>query len=211
MKEGDVIESGMVSRGIARAQKRVEEHNFEIRKDLLEYDGVMDEQRKLVYSQRQKVLEGKELRETIWAWMEESVQVALDQWVQPITKGVGPDPERSPPGRIASTGSSCRPTRPAGGVETLTARILDPLKTVRRGRSPDRRRGHAPAGALPPALEDRPEVEGTPPVDGFSPQGDRVARPRCGRRRSPTARKGTSFDAMIAAIKEEVTRWPCAR
>ena len=67
MKEGDVIESGMVSRGIARAQKRVEEHNFEIRKDLLEYDGVMDEQRKLVYSQRQKVLEGKELRETIWA------------------------------------------------------------------------------------------------------------------------------------------------
>ncbi|HUT31837.1 MAG TPA: preprotein translocase subunit SecA [Planctomycetota bacterium] len=55
---GEPIESGMVSRSIERAQKKVEEHNFEARKHVLEYDEVMDEQRKLIYSQRQEVLEG---------------------------------------------------------------------------------------------------------------------------------------------------------
>jgi len=55
---GEPIESGMVTRSIERAQKKVEEHNFEARKHVLEYDEVMDEQRKLIYSQRQEVLEG---------------------------------------------------------------------------------------------------------------------------------------------------------
>ncbi len=55
---GEPIESGMVSRAIERAQKKVEEHNFEARKHVLEYDEVMDEQRKLIYNQRQEVLEG---------------------------------------------------------------------------------------------------------------------------------------------------------
>ena len=55
---GEPIESGMVSRSIERAQRKVEEHNFEARKHVLEYDEVMDEQRKLIYAQRQEVLEG---------------------------------------------------------------------------------------------------------------------------------------------------------
>ncbi|MCG8586871.1 MAG: preprotein translocase subunit SecA, partial [Pirellulales bacterium] len=54
MKEGEAIESRMVSRRIEGAQKKVEERNFEIRKNLLEYDEVMDEQRKRVYGYRQK-------------------------------------------------------------------------------------------------------------------------------------------------------------
>ena len=58
MEEGEAIESKMVSRRIEGAQKKVEERNFDIRKNLLEYDEVMDEQRKRVYSFRQRLLEG---------------------------------------------------------------------------------------------------------------------------------------------------------
>ena len=58
LHEGEPIESGMVTRAIEKAQKRVEEQNFEIRKQLLEYDEVMNEQRKLVYGQRQDILRG---------------------------------------------------------------------------------------------------------------------------------------------------------
>ena len=60
LSDGEPIEAPMVSRAIARAQRKVEEHNYEIRKNLLEYDEVMDEQRKLIYDQRQEVLEGGE-------------------------------------------------------------------------------------------------------------------------------------------------------
>ncbi len=65
MKEGVPIESKMVSNAIKRAQKKVEDYHFEIRKSLLEYDEVMDEQRKTIYSVRQEVLESKGLREKV--------------------------------------------------------------------------------------------------------------------------------------------------
>jgi preprotein translocase subunit SecA len=58
MQGGEAIESRMVTRRIEAAQKKVEERNFEIRKNLLEYDEVMDEQRKRVYSYRQRILDG---------------------------------------------------------------------------------------------------------------------------------------------------------
>jgi preprotein translocase subunit SecA len=62
MGEGQEIESGMVSRAIARAQKKVEDRNFEMRKSLLEYDEVMNQQRKTIYGVRQDVLEKKGLK-----------------------------------------------------------------------------------------------------------------------------------------------------
>ncbi|MGI9456102.1 MAG: preprotein translocase subunit SecA [Aeoliella sp.] len=65
MQEGEAIESKMVSRRIEGAQKKREEYNFEIRKNLLEYDEVMDEQRKRVYSFRQKILDGVNCRDLI--------------------------------------------------------------------------------------------------------------------------------------------------
>ena len=61
MKEGEEISHPWVTRSIERAQKKVENYHFEIRKNLLEYDAVMNEQRGLVYQQRQDVLEGKGL------------------------------------------------------------------------------------------------------------------------------------------------------
>jgi preprotein translocase subunit SecA len=65
MQEGEAIESRMVTRRVEAAQKKVEERNFDIRKNLLEYDEVMDEQRKRVYGFRQRILEGADCRELI--------------------------------------------------------------------------------------------------------------------------------------------------
>lgn len=74
MEEGMAIEHSMVTRSIERAQKKVEAHNFEIRKHLLEYDEVMDQQRKTIYSLRQDVLEGKNISDYIFRMMEDSVR-----------------------------------------------------------------------------------------------------------------------------------------
>ncbi len=61
MEEGQPIEHNMVSRAIERAQKRVEGHNFDIRKHLLEYDNVMNKQREAIYGQRRQILAGEDL------------------------------------------------------------------------------------------------------------------------------------------------------
>ncbi len=73
MSEGVPIESRMVTRAIERAQRKVEDYNFEIRKSLLEYDDVMDQQRKTIYSVRQDVLEGRELRDRIEQFLAKSI------------------------------------------------------------------------------------------------------------------------------------------
>ncbi|MBM4055045.1 MAG: preprotein translocase subunit SecA [Planctomycetes bacterium] len=73
MEEGMAIEHSMVTKSIERAQKKVEAHNFEIRKHLLEYDEVMDQQRKTIYGLRQDVLEGKYLYDYIKQMIEDSI------------------------------------------------------------------------------------------------------------------------------------------
>ncbi|MDD5568239.1 MAG: preprotein translocase subunit SecA, partial [Candidatus Omnitrophica bacterium] len=65
LEKGQVIEHPWVSRSIEIAQRRVEQHNFEIRKQLLEYDNVMNKQREIIYSQRRQILEGFSLKERI--------------------------------------------------------------------------------------------------------------------------------------------------
>ncbi|MCM8783042.1 MAG: preprotein translocase subunit SecA, partial [Candidatus Omnitrophica bacterium] len=65
LEEGQVIEHPWVTKSIAIAQKRVEQHNFEIRKQLLEYDNIMNNQREIIYSQRRTILEGISLKEEI--------------------------------------------------------------------------------------------------------------------------------------------------
>ncbi|MBM3984568.1 MAG: preprotein translocase subunit SecA, partial [Planctomycetes bacterium] len=81
MTEGQEIQSGMVSRGIEKAQKRVEARNFEIRKNLLEYDEVMDTQRKTIYGKRQEVLEGHDLKPVIWEMVTEIVNAIVGSHV----------------------------------------------------------------------------------------------------------------------------------
>jgi len=65
LEEGQVIEHPWVSKSIEVAQRRVEQHNFEIRKQLLDYDNVMNKQREVIYSQRREILEGISLRDNI--------------------------------------------------------------------------------------------------------------------------------------------------
>ncbi len=74
LKSGEVIDSPMVTRGIAKAQKKVEARNFDMRKHLIEYDEVMDKQRKFIYTQRQDALEFKGLRDKILGMFEEALE-----------------------------------------------------------------------------------------------------------------------------------------
>jgi preprotein translocase subunit SecA len=82
-EEGMAIEDRRISKGIERAQKKVEERNFGIRKNLLEYDEVMDYQRKTFYAMRQQVVEGRGLSEMIWKMIDESVADAIDRFYDP--------------------------------------------------------------------------------------------------------------------------------
>jgi preprotein translocase subunit SecA len=87
IEEGQDIQSPMVNRAIERAQKKVEERNFEIRKNLLEYDEVMNEQRKIVYEKRQAILEGRNMREMVM----EFVEAKVDEFLTPTEEGASPD------------------------------------------------------------------------------------------------------------------------
>ena len=78
MEEGEPIEHKLVTRAIATAQKRVETHNYEIRKHLLEYDDVMNKQREIIYGMRRQILEGESQAETIAEWIEDFVAGTLD-------------------------------------------------------------------------------------------------------------------------------------
>jgi preprotein translocase subunit SecA len=72
--ENEAIEHGMISKAIEGAQKKVEAHNFEIRKHLIDYDDVMNRQREVIYRQRKEVLAGENVRETIDAILDEMVE-----------------------------------------------------------------------------------------------------------------------------------------
>lgn len=85
MSEGQPIESGMVTRQVARAQKKVEDRNFEIRKNLLEYDEVMDHQRTEIYAARQAVLEGEDLKERVSIMISKIVDRTSDAYDQDPT------------------------------------------------------------------------------------------------------------------------------
>jgi preprotein translocase subunit SecA len=81
MEEGQAIESGMVSRQIEGAQKKVEERNFDIRKHLLEYDEVMDHQRKRVYGYRQEILEGANCKTRILQMLDSVIDLQVDEFL----------------------------------------------------------------------------------------------------------------------------------
>jgi preprotein translocase subunit SecA len=73
IKEGEVIEHPLITRSVERAQKKVEENNFSIRKRLLEYDDTMNQQREVIYTRRQRALQGDRLKGEIFELLEESV------------------------------------------------------------------------------------------------------------------------------------------
>ncbi|MEE8300683.1 MAG: preprotein translocase subunit SecA [Desulfatiglandales bacterium] len=83
MEEDQPIEHQIISRAIEGAQRRVEGINFNIRKNLLEYDDVMNQQRKVIYSQRKEVLKGENLKETILGMTDEVVEAVVLDTIDP--------------------------------------------------------------------------------------------------------------------------------
>jgi len=81
MKEGEVIESGMLTRQIEKAQRKVEAHNFDIRKQLLLFDDVANDQRKVVYQQRTEIMGTEDLSLAIRGIREEAVGNLVDQFM----------------------------------------------------------------------------------------------------------------------------------
>ncbi len=78
IEEDQPIEHGLVTKAIENAQRKVEAHNFEIRKHLLEYDDVMNKQREVIYSQRREVLGSEDLKETVMEMIEEQGEGLVD-------------------------------------------------------------------------------------------------------------------------------------
>ena len=80
MSDGVPIEARLVSRAIENAQRRIEAHNFDIRKNVLEYDDVMNQQREVIYSQRRSVLMGEDMKENILEMIEKVVARTIDSY-----------------------------------------------------------------------------------------------------------------------------------
>jgi len=74
------METKILSKMIERAQKKVEEHHFEMRKHVLQYDDVMNKQREVIYGERRRILEGADLRETIIGFLHQTIRDAVDMF-----------------------------------------------------------------------------------------------------------------------------------
>ncbi|WP_129127684.1 preprotein translocase subunit SecA [Geomonas oryzae] len=81
IEEGEAITHGLITRAIENAQKKVEAHNFEIRKHLIEYDDVMNKQREVIYTQRKEILAGNEIRKSFSGMLEETVTDVVQAFV----------------------------------------------------------------------------------------------------------------------------------
>ena len=86
VEDGEQIEHKMLSSAIEKAQKKLEGNNFGIRKNLLEYDQVMNEQREIIYEERRRVLDGESMRDSIYHMITEYVENTVDACASPDTE-----------------------------------------------------------------------------------------------------------------------------
>jgi preprotein translocase subunit SecA len=84
--DGEQIEHKMLSNAIETAQKKIESNNFAIRKNLLEYDQVMNEQREIIYEERRRVLDGESMRDVIYNMVNDYVGATVDRCASPEAK-----------------------------------------------------------------------------------------------------------------------------
>jgi len=82
IKEGEAIEHSMITNSVERAQKKVEENNFAIRKRLLEYDNVMNQQREVIYSKRRQALMGERLKDEIFDMVDSAVENLVKKYYE---------------------------------------------------------------------------------------------------------------------------------
>ncbi len=83
VEDGEQIEHKMLSSAIEKAQEKIENNNFGIRKNLLEYDQVMNEQREIIYEERRRVLDGESMRDSIYHMISEYVENLVDTEISP--------------------------------------------------------------------------------------------------------------------------------
>ena len=93
MQECEAIESKLLTRQIEKAQRKVESHNFDIRKNLLEYDDVSNDQRKVVYHQRNELMEADDIQQSIKSIREEVVEMTVDNFIPSESHEDNWDPE----------------------------------------------------------------------------------------------------------------------
>jgi len=83
MKEDEAIEAGMLNRAIENAQRKVEAHNFDVRKHLLDYDDVANDQRRVVYGQRNELMEATEIGDAVNEMRQEVFEEIINQYIPP--------------------------------------------------------------------------------------------------------------------------------
>ena len=83
MEHGEAIEHGMVTRSIEKAQRKVEGRNFDIRKQLLEYDNVANDQRTIIYRQRNELMASNDISDLLKDMREEVVSGLVDEYIPP--------------------------------------------------------------------------------------------------------------------------------
>jgi preprotein translocase subunit SecA len=91
LSDGEPIEHSLITKSISNAQKKVEEFNFDIRKNLLEYDEVMNEQRKFIYSIRSRILHEDELNALLKAWVKDCIIQRVEQLTTDLRISDNPD------------------------------------------------------------------------------------------------------------------------
>jgi preprotein translocase subunit SecA len=84
LKEGEVIQHPLISRSVERAQKKVEENNFSIRKRLLEYDNTMNSQREVIYTKRNRALQGDRLKSEVFDLLDEYISALVDMYFENV-------------------------------------------------------------------------------------------------------------------------------
>ncbi len=94
LSDEDVIESKMVSGAIENAQKKVEGNNFDVRKTVLQYDDVMNQQREVIYKQRAQVLEGQSLKEYVQGMIEDVIVAAVDAHMSGLDENLEDDVQK---------------------------------------------------------------------------------------------------------------------
>ena len=194
MRDGEPIEHNLISRAIENAQTKVEGHNFDIRKHLIEYDDVMNQQREVIYGQRREILMGKDLRSVIMEMIRgaaEGCRRHLRRREDP-PRILGPQGHQRrrlqavqlPPGRAHPRGRPGDEPRRVGGHDRRRGG-----PGVRRPRGPGRGRELSATGTHRDAADRRQSLEGPPAVHG-PPEGGHRAAGLCPAKPAPGVQKG---------------------
>lgn len=128
MKEGEVIESSIISRQIEGAQRRVEAMNFDTRKQILDYDNVMNKQRQAVYELRDIILEGMDIEDRVWKIITESAEESLSQYASADKSSQIWDIENLNVYLKKAFGFSLTPEAASGSFDSLKEEILARVK-----------------------------------------------------------------------------------